>query len=203
LDAVHAGDRPSFDRALEPLRPWLLERARAVLDPRLAMTLEPDDLVQDVLCNVYRSLPGTKVRDRDGLQAWIDRIIRNRHVDLQRRHLLSRKRGHAVSLDAACASSPSSPELSMGDALAGSGTSPSQAAAREEARTRLQWLLAQLPEDQRTVVRLLRMEGRPVREVAQAMQRSEEAVRKLFSRALAECRRLCSPPGPSSQETTP
>jgi RNA polymerase sigma-70 factor (ECF subfamily) len=62
--------------------------------------------------------------------------------------------------------------------------SPSQDAAVAEQVGRLQAALARLPEASRDVIRLARLEGRPLREVADRMGRSEDAVRNLLFRAV-------------------
>jgi RNA polymerase sigma-70 factor (ECF subfamily) len=55
--------------------------------------------------------------------------------------------------------------------------------AKEESEA-LQAALARLPEDYRTVLRLRNWDGLPFAEVGRQMERSEEAVRKLWSRAI-------------------
>ena len=51
--------------------------------------------------------------------------------------------------------------------------------------TLLERVLAALPDEYREVIRLMRVENLPYSEVAERMGRSEVAVRKLLSRALA------------------
>jgi RNA polymerase sigma-70 factor (ECF subfamily) len=67
-------------------------------------------------------------------------------------------------------------------------TSPSMAARRVEALDLLRDAIAQLPADYRRVVQLRRLEEREVPEIASAMDRSENAVRILYCRALKALR---------------
>ena len=62
--------------------------------------------------------------------------------------------------------------------------------ARSEAVTRLGDAIANLPEDYRRVIELRHLEERETSEVAQILERSENAVRILYCRALKELRRV-------------
>ncbi|HAK96178.1 MAG TPA: hypothetical protein DCM87_14590, partial [Planctomycetes bacterium] len=66
--------------------------------------------------------------------------------------------------------------------------SPSRAARREERFDRLEGALARLPEEHRQVIRLARIEGLPIAEIAVRMNRSAAAVSMLLSRALKRLR---------------
>ena len=67
----------------------------------------------------------------------------------------------------------------MGNAF-GDLASPSQAAIGGELLARIEAAFAELSEDEREVVLLSRVAGLPRREVAQALGRSENAVRNLL-----------------------
>ena len=69
-----------------------------------------------------------------------------------------------------------------------SSATPGQALGREERFERLKLSLEKLSPDQRKAVILARIDGRPVREIAQQMNRSEDAVRQLLTRALRQLR---------------
>lgn len=62
--------------------------------------------------------------------------------------------------------------VTLWDLLTGAGTTPSQHVARGEAKTALERAIDQLPEDYARVVVMYDLEGRPVQEVADALQRS-------------------------------
>jgi RNA polymerase sigma-70 factor (ECF subfamily) len=73
------------------------------------------------------------------------------------------------------------------------------------ARERVEQLfsaLARLPEDYRRVITLRYQEGRDFDEIAAAMDRSENAVRKLWFRAIERLEKELETPGDSGTATT-
>ncbi len=62
-------------------------------------------------------------------------------------------------------------------------TNPGQGAARGELKDIIESTLQQLPADYEQAVRLYDMEGKPIAEVAQALERSNAAVHMLRARA--------------------
>ncbi len=86
--------------------------------------------------------------------------------------------------------------IALHDLLSAAGTTPSQGVARGEARTALEQAILQLPEIYQQVVRMYDLEGRPVEEVARALNRSPGAIYMVRARAH---RRLCELMGRSSK----
>lgn len=195
LHAIREGDRAAFDLALDPERVWLLDRAHRVVNGTLRRFIDPDDLVQDVLLIAYRKLSGTRLQQQSSLRNWLDQVLTRRVADERRRHLrLCRRDLHTQSLDDAQGRTSTGTTLNLGAVLSGSGCSPSMEAAAGEGLARLRAILAQLPDDHRQVIELLRLEGLPAEEVATRMQRTPAAVYKLFARALESARGLLLQP---------
>jgi RNA polymerase sigma-70 factor (ECF subfamily) len=80
------------------------------------------------------------------------------------------------------------PDGGASDQLAGSSSGPDAKAARRERAARLVAALERLPEDYRTVIELRNAQELPFEIVAQRMERSIAAVRKLWNRALDRLR---------------
>jgi RNA polymerase sigma-70 factor, ECF subfamily len=76
----------------------------------------------------------------------------------------------------------------LSEALAGSVSSPSLQAARNEQELLLAEVLTRLPDDYREVIVLRNLEGLSHEEVARRMGRGAGAVRMLWVRALARLR---------------
>ncbi len=74
--------------------------------------------------------------------------------------------------------------------LATDGTSPSSSVARRDLGVVLSDALARLEEDLREVIVLHHLEGLGWDEVARRMERTPNAVRKLWARALSQLRPL-------------
>jgi RNA polymerase sigma factor (sigma-70 family) len=191
IQAIRAGDRAAFDAALSPERAWLLSRAQAVAEASLRPFVDPEDLLQDTLLTAYRKLAATRVRTAESLRRWLSEVMHNRATDLRRRYFLTLKHGcRPTSLAVGFARSESGSSLQLGECLPESGASPSTGAAASEAQARVRSLLERLSPDHRQVVELVKLQNLEVREVAERMKRSPEAIYKLLARALESCRAI-------------
>jgi len=162
------GDPASRGLLLERLRPRLVLWASARLSPDLRARTDPEDLAQDILLAVHRDLASFRGGPGAPFGAWLFRIAENRIRDAADYH--GAAKGRAGPL-------PWEPP-----------TSPSAAALRSEAVARLRDAVGRLPEDYRRVVQLRRLEERPDAEVAALLNRTENAVRILYCRALKSLR---------------
>ena len=72
-------------------------------------------------------------------------------------------------------------------------TTPASAAVRSESYVTALSAIASLRDDYRKVIQLLRLEERELSEVAEIMERSENAVRILYCRALKALRERMTP----------
>ena len=134
------------------------------MSPALRAKIEPDDVAQEVLLSVHKSLDGFDHRDQRAFFGWLFRIAENRIRDLVD-HFGAQKR-----------QSP--------DPRSFSQTSPSAAARQQEQVVRVAAAVATLPQDYRDVIRLRRFQELECRQVAEIMDRSENAVRVLYCRAV-------------------
>src|SRR5438045_3183454 len=167
-EAALMGD---FGKLLEEQIPRLRRYARA-LTRNAAIA---DDLMQDCLIRALAKQhlwqPGTDLR------AWLFTILHHQHCNELRR---SMREGSSVELDQA-------PPLSV----------PSNAIAGLELRD-LQRAINRLPEDQRTVVLLIGLEGMRYDRVAAILNVPVGTVRSRLARGRAQLRRLMSA-GPAVQ----
>jgi RNA polymerase sigma-70 factor (ECF subfamily) len=132
--------------------------------------LRDEDAARDAAQQVFtRALAGLAgYREQGQFRAWLYAITRNVLAGDARR------RRPTVPLDAA-------------DVLADPGASPEDAAARSAESQALLAAVARLPDDQRFAVEL-RLAGLSGPEVAAAMGRSHDAIRKLQLRAMERLR---------------
>ncbi|WP_419191124.1 RNA polymerase sigma factor [Saltatorellus ferox] len=139
-----------------------------------------EDLTQDVFLHVQRSLPGYD--PTRPLSPWVYTIATNKVRDLwrSRRHQEER---HMQSLDADEDGSPHLP--SQGDR-------PSDALEANEVRDEVRAAIEALPEMLRATFVLRFYEGLSFEEIGRMVDRNEPAVRKRYSRALAELREALS-----------
>jgi RNA polymerase sigma-70 factor, ECF subfamily len=168
------GDQTAFASLYEQYNPLVYRFLRRRLDGSDEIV---EDLTEDVFVKVYEKLDRYVERGLP-FTAWLYRIAHNHLVD----YLRSLPRMTASSLD------------EVGDVAERSATSEF---SRVIDRQSLEPALARLTPEQRQAIDLRFMEGMSVAETAASMGRSEEAVKKLQARALANLRRHLAPPAPA------
>ena len=161
---------------------WLL--AQGQLGRHLRAKCDPSDIVQQTLLEAHRDFAQFAGTHEGELLAWLRQILaHNLYNETRRFAALQRDAAREVSLEQLRAGLDHSSEV-LGRCLAADVIPPSQAAAEREAAVHLAEVMADLPEDYRTVLLLRVFEGLPAQEVAQRMNRSCGAVRMLQLRAL-------------------
>jgi RNA polymerase sigma-70 factor (ECF subfamily) len=163
------GDRRAFDEIVGRYRSRLETQVRARLGERLRSLVEVDDVLQDVFTSAYSSISRFQWRDEESFYRWLGGIAE---------HLIwnqSQKKGLG--------------QLRLEREPPAGGVSPSRGLRREERFERLEKALEDLTPEQRRAVMLARIEGLKVREIAERMDRSTEAVKKLLARAVLRLRR--------------
>jgi RNA polymerase sigma-70 factor (ECF subfamily) len=180
LAAARTGSREALGEALEACRAYLLLVANRQLDPDLQAKGGASDLVQQTFLEAQRDFGQFQGTSLDELRAWLRQVLLHNLASFSRRYRATTKRavGREVALE------PETPSGERGAPVAADTPSPSGRAMAHEQADALVRALERLPEDYRQVVTLRYQEGRSFAEIAQAMQRSENAVRKLWFRAL-------------------
>jgi len=146
----------------------LLARIRLMMGPAARECLESSDVLQDVFVEALRNLRAGDLGDERLFLRWLTAVARHHIVDEVRR----RREGtlEALSSELIAAGEPSiAAQLTV-----------------EERRQRLVEALEELDPVRQRVVELRALEGWPWQRVAEELERSEEAVRKLYHRALLE-----------------
>jgi RNA polymerase sigma-70 factor (ECF subfamily) len=170
----------SLGQALEACRGYLLIIAQQELDPELRAKGGASDLVQETFLKAHRHFAQFRGTAEEELLAWLRRLLLNSLADFRRLYQETHKRqaGREVSLP----SGDSSRVQGYGP-VAGEPSPSAVAMAREQAEA-VQRTLDRLPEDYRRVVVWRHHEGRSFEEIACLMNRSVNAVRKLWARAV-------------------
>lgn len=146
----------TLHRNIETLLPRLKRYARQLTrDPTAA-----DDLVQDCLTRALGKIhlwdPGTDLR------AWLFTILHNQHIGRARRDMRQRAHSHWLNSDPSCALAP---------------TQGVQLELRD-----LERALAKLPEEQRSVILLIGLQGMGYEEAAAAVNLPVGTVRSRVAR---------------------
>lgn len=164
------GDRDALERAFARVRPRLEKWIALRVGPRLRSRLDIEDIVQLTLTAAWERLDYLDVRDSPSLFAWFKEIARNRIRDLN---------------DWACAAKRDARrEEYLERSLGGGWTSPSVGASRRAEHERLLTVLQNLPEQYRSVLQLVRLEGMSYAEASEVLGISVNLVGVRLVRAL-------------------
>ncbi len=190
IQAARAGSASALGRLLEVCRPHLLALAERELDADLRAKASASDLVQETFLDGFRGFPRFIGGTEGELRAWLCRVLLNNVGDLRDRFREAAKRqvGREQSLDQGTADRK--------DELANDTPSPSSHAGRREEEQRVEAVLAKLPEEYRRVIHLRHREHLSFADVGRAMNRSEDAVQKLWTRAIQKLREVLGAQGP-------
>jgi RNA polymerase sigma-70 factor (ECF subfamily) len=184
VDRAVAGDRAALASLFTTYRPRLSRIATFRMDPRLAVRIDVDDMLQDTFLAAAQRLPHILRDAPDSIFLWLRMILGQTLVDLHRRHLGAQSRNAARdrSLDAGWDSNSTSASLRF--SLLGSITSPSEAALRQEAAEQLDTALQTLGEADREILALRHFEELSNREASRLLEISEPAASLRYTRAL-------------------
>jgi RNA polymerase sigma-70 factor (ECF subfamily) len=185
LPAARAGSREALGQALEICRGYLLRVANQGLDQDLRAKGGASDLVQETFLEAQRDFGQFQGSSEQELLAWLRLLLVHNVANFTRRYRGTDKRrvDREVGLDGT--------ESAAGRRarLATDTPSPSGHAMAHEQAEKVRQALERLPEDYRRVIVLRNQERRSFEEIGPLMERSAEAARRLWSRAVERLQR--------------
>jgi len=168
---------------IEKNRVPLIGFIRTITGNRLLSIVELDDLMQEVSATAIQSLSTAPFEEYQPMQ-WLQQIARRRVVDAHRFHFDAQRRDAGRQQSIHGAGNAGSEEVGLEQLLAASMTSPSAAFSRDIRASRLQEAIEQLPDEQKTVVRMRYVEGLPTKQIAEKLGKNDVAIRVLLSRCM-------------------
>jgi RNA polymerase sigma-70 factor, ECF subfamily len=182
------GDAAARQELLARHRGRLRQMIGVRLDRRLLARLDPSDVVQEVLVEAHQKLDDY-LRDRPlPFYPWLRQIAWQRLVKIHQHHHARKRQVTREGPPVPLLPDESAEELAQ--RLAGSGTSPSGHALREEARRRVREALGGLGERDREVLVLRYLEQMSLAEIAAVLGTSVGAVKSRHARALLRLQTL-------------
>jgi RNA polymerase sigma-70 factor (ECF subfamily) len=181
LHAARRGSPHGLDQLLEHYRNYLMILARTHIGRNLQAKADQSDLVQDTLLEARRDFAQFRGSTEEEFAAWLRKMMAHNGAKFVRQYKgvqardVRREQRFEDELDR-------STQMMAG--LAARGSSPSQGAIRAEAAVQLANAVAQLPDHYRDAIVLHHLQGRPIKDVALAMNRTEDSIKKLLARAL-------------------
>ncbi|MFO1095037.1 MAG: sigma-70 family RNA polymerase sigma factor [Planctomycetaceae bacterium] len=189
FDAARAGSTAALGELLESCRNYLLMIANHAVEPEWQAKVGASDLVQETFAEVQRVFDRFDGETEGDLLRWMTRILEYKIGNTLQHYRSAARRDVRRELDwhRLCGSAFLQ---KLPDA---NGELPSAVLRSKEYSERVQAALGALSEDQRLVIRLRVDENLTFDEIAQRMQRSAEAARKLFARAIHSLQTLLDP----------
>ncbi|MCK4341951.1 MAG: sigma-70 family RNA polymerase sigma factor [Phycisphaerae bacterium] len=191
LRQTASGERDALRQLLKEHGPGVRRQLAGKIPGRWQAVLSVDDVMQqtytDVFLNVDRFVP----QGDASLAAWLLKIADHNLIDALRM-LEADKRGKDRRRI-----QPETREesfVAFYELLSAGGATPSRLVARDEARAALERAVEQLPDAYRQVVLMFDLEGRPMEEVARALNRSPGAAYMIRVRAHRRLRELMGTP---------
>ena len=179
LSAARGGSLEALGEALELCRRYLLAIANRQLNPSLQAKFGASDIVQQTFLEAQRDFQRFHGSSLEELQAWLTHLLLHNLTDVAREYQETDKRriDREVGL-------PTGSTSGVSGGPATDTPSPSAHAMADEQAERIRQVLDTLPNDYRQVIVWRYQEEHSFAEIAQRMGRSENAVRKLWFRAI-------------------
>lgn len=181
LVRIRGGDDGAWETLYRKYHDELLFTVRTQLGSKLRSVLESEDVLQSVALEAFRALPDFEPRGDGSLRRFLHTLVVNKIRDRADTWKAQKRDRAREGGDSVLARVPDR----GGEA----------SCYFDEAYVKLEGCLMQLPDDMREVVVLRKLEGFSSKEVAERTERSDAAVRKLFSRGLARLAALMGAPG--------
>jgi len=185
LVEAKAGSPEALAQALEACRVYLTIIAEREIDPVLRAKGGASDLVQETFIEAQRAFNRFSTGSQEEFLAWLRKLLLNNVADFRRRYRGTAKRAsdREVHLES---SAPNSSSRDWRGNLPAAINTPSGEFVQRETIEQVEQALRKLPDDYRQVVTYRSLEDRSFEEIAQLMNRSPNAVRKLFARAIEQ-----------------
>jgi RNA polymerase sigma-70 factor, ECF subfamily len=189
LERAKRGDRDALTDLFKRYGPTARRAIAGRIPKRWQSLLSEDDVMQQTYGDAVFKIGQLVAENEATFAGWLVSIAQRNRQDAVK-YLEAEKRGgnrrpvNKVATDESF--------ISLIRLISDSGTTPSGAAGTREALEAMKKMIQQLPEDYRQVVVMYDLEGCPVKEVAEALKRSEGAVFMLRARAHDRLRELMS-----------
>lgn len=180
LAAAREGSDGHLEQLLELYRPYLLAIANKEIDPALRGKAGASDMVQETLWRASKMLADQLPDDASGLRELLRKILIRRLDALRQQYRRTAKRQirRERSLD-----DDEVQEL-LKNFVTSPGETPGSKAAKKEHWERTEQALEQLPVEYRQVILWHNRDGLGWPQIAKKLDRSPDAVRMLWKRAI-------------------
>lgn len=180
IRSVQSGSEADLCALVETYRDYLLSVARHRLPKDLAVKVAPSDVVQETMLQAAQNIQQFRGTTDEELRQWLQTIIMRNVIDAHRhfRRVSKRDLTREIPLD------QTNSNLSPTQALIGREESPSARLRRSESALALHAAISRLSMEYQLVIRQHSFEKKGFEEVGKSLNRSADAARKLWARAV-------------------
>ncbi|MDB5388144.1 MAG: polymerase sigma factor, sigma-70 family [Planctomycetaceae bacterium] len=183
---AQAGDLSARDELLIQVRSRLRQWAELALNSSYTARIDASDLTQITMVDIHQRLDQFVGKTSGEFEAWLRTSLQHNIVDCIRNATAQRRSVmREQSIDAANHRDGQPVSASLGSDI----STPSMRAIRSEDADRLRQALDQLTPDQRTVVKLVHLEGSSIAIAAERLGKNVGATAKLLQRGIAALRK--------------
>jgi RNA polymerase sigma-70 factor, ECF subfamily len=188
------GDKAALAQIFDIYRVRLRRIVNFRLDRRIYGRVDPDDVLQEAYLNAQLRMKSILADRAETLFIWLRKILNQTLADVHRRHLGTKKRSakRDVSIHGGWSSESTSAALAVH--LAGTLTSPSEAALRAELAHQIDTALTTLSPVDREILALRHFEELSNSEAAQVLGMTTQAASMRYVRALTRLREVLPAP---------
>ena len=182
LAEARSGDVAAVGNLLNEYRDYLLLIANQHLDRKIQGKIGGSDIVQESMIAAQRGFARFEGETPDQLMAWLRQILLHDVFEAGRRFKQTAKRQVDREVAVPHGSTAAAPVIDP------QNTPKTDAVLKEETQ-RLRNAMQELPEDYRRVLEMRNWEQLTFSQIGECMNRSEEAARKLWTRAVLQLQR--------------
>lgn len=179
IEAARNGDDQAMGDALQTCRRYLMRIAREELHSELRAKEDASDIVQTTLLKAQKNFQQFAGTNRETLNGWLKQILLNVLRDVARKYQATKKRGGSGEV-----SFNDSSKIKINTGLYSPDPTPSEFVMARERQEALARAMEQLPTDQRQVIFLRSQQHLDFAKIGQKMDRTSEAARLLWTRAV-------------------
>jgi RNA polymerase sigma-70 factor (ECF subfamily) len=181
LERARGGSPAAIGKLFEATRAHLIFLASRQLPVALRPKLGPSDIVQETAVDVHRDFARFDGSTAEEFFAWVRSILQNNVLDAVRRYTVAQKRSltKEEGLSAVV-------DHDGGRVISEVMRTPEASAIRREDALAVVAVLGRLSADHQTVLRLRYWDDLSFPQIGERLSRSEDAVRKLWLRALRQ-----------------
>ena len=184
-----SGNDQAFNEILIRHREQLRRMVDVRMNQKLRGRLDASDVIQDTFVEAARTVEGYLENPKISVFLWLRKLAGQKLIQAHRKHLSAEKRT-AHREQPIFGGVPAATSQVVAIQLSGKLTSPSLAAAKQEAKDELMVALDQMGELDREILMLRHFEQLSNHETAEVVGMNYEAVKKRYIRALDKLRTI-------------